>query len=76
MAVPTILEMDNALKYYQVRLNKSIKNLVNEKYIALRNIRNSYILKNPLSLYEIKDQKLDQLIDKVNVLYKNIPLLT
>ncbi|MBQ4583817.1 MAG: exodeoxyribonuclease VII large subunit [Bacilli bacterium] len=72
MAVPTILEMDNALKYYQVRLNKSIKNLVNEKYIALRNIRNSYILKNPLSLYEIKDQKLDQLIDKVNVLYKNI----
>lgn len=72
MAVPTILEMDNALKYYKVRLNKAIKNLVNEKYIALRNIRNSYILKNPLSLYEIKEQKLDQLIDKVNVLYKNI----
>ena len=72
MAVPTILEMDNSLKYYQVRLNKAIKNLVNEKFIALRNIRNSYILKNPLSLYEIKEQKLDQLIDKINVLYKNI----
>ncbi|MBQ9834560.1 MAG: exodeoxyribonuclease VII large subunit [Bacilli bacterium] len=72
MAVPTILEMDNTLKHYQVRLNKAIKNLVNEKFIALRNIRNSYILKNPLSLYEIKEQKLDQLIDKVNVLYKNI----
>lgn len=72
MAVPTIMEMDNSLKYYQVRLNKAIKNLVNEKFIALRNVRNSYILKNPLSLYEIKEQKLDQLFDKLNVLYKNI----
>ena len=72
MAVPTILEMQTALHNYQIRLNKSIKNLVNQKFILLRNIKNSYILKNPLSLYEIKEQKLDSLIDKLNITYKNI----
>ena len=72
MAVPTILEMDTILKNYQVRLNKAIKNLVNQKYILLRNIKNSYVLKNPLSLYEIKEQKLDTLIDRLNIGFKNI----
>ena len=72
MAVPTILEMDTILKNYQVRLNKAIKNLVNQKFILLRNIKNSYVLKNPLSLYEIKEQKLDSLIDRLNISFKNI----
>ena len=72
MAVPTILEMQNALNNYKIRLNKSIKNLVNQKFILLRNVKNSYVLKNPLSLYEIKEQKLDSLIDKLNITYKNI----
>ena len=72
MAVPTIIEMDNTLKNYQIRLNKAIKNLVNQKYILLRNIKNSYVLKNPLSLYEIKEQKLDSLIDRLNISFKNI----
>ena len=72
MAVPTIIEMDNALNNYKIRLNKAIKNLVNQKFILLRNIKNSYVLKNPLSLYEIKEQKLDSLIDKLNMTFNNI----
>ena len=72
MAVPTIVEMDNAIKNYQIRLNKAIKNLVNQKYILLRNVKNSYVLKNPLSLYEIKEQKLDGLIDRLNTSFKNL----
>ena len=72
MAVPTIMEMDNAIKNYQIRLNKAIKNLVNQKFILLRNLKNSYVLKNPLSLYEVKEQKLDSLIDRLNNSYKNL----
>ncbi len=72
MAVPTIMEMDNAIKNYEIRLNKAIKNLVNQKFILLRNLKNSYVLKNPLSLYEIKEQKLDSLIDRLNTSYKNM----
>ena len=72
MAVPTVMEMDNAIKNYQIRLNKAIKNLVNQKFILLRNVKNSYVLKNPLSLYEIKEQKLDSLIDRLNTSYNNL----
>ena len=63
MAVPTILDINNLINQYKLRLNKNIKNLVNTKFISLYNLKNSFILKNPMSLYEIKEQKLDKLLD-------------
>lgn len=69
MAVPTVIDTQNMLKQYELRLNKNIKNYVNTKYIILRNIKNNYVLKNPLSLYEIKMQKLDGYLNDLN---KNI----
>ncbi len=63
MAVPTVLDINNLINQYKLRLNKNIKNLVNTKFIALYNLKNSFILKNPMSLYEIKEQKLDKLFD-------------
>ncbi len=66
MAVPTILDINNMLNQYKIRLNKCIKNLVNTKFIALYNLKNAYILKNPMSLYELKMQKLDKLTDDLN----------
>ena len=69
MAVPTINDINNLIAQYKLRLNKNIKTLVNTKFIELYNLKNSFVLKNPMSLYEIKEQKLDKLIDNVN---KNI----
>lgn len=69
MAVPTILDIQTILNQYKLRLNKNIKSLVNTKFIELYSLKNSFILKNPMSLYEIKEQKLDKLIDNLN---KNI----
>jgi len=66
MAVPTISDINNLLNQYKIRLNKNIKNLVNTKFIQLYSLKNSFILKNPMSLYEIKEQKLDKLIDNLN----------
>ena len=66
MAVPTIYDTNNLLNQYKIRLNKSIKNLINTKFIALRSLRNAFVLKNPISLYEIKEQKLDKLIEDLN----------
>ena len=31
-------------------------------------LKNSYVLKNPLALYEVKEQKLDNFIDRVNLI--------
>lgn len=72
MAVPTILEIKNIINQYTIRLNKSIKNNVNNNFIRLRNLKNSFVLKNPLSLYEIKEQRLDNAIEKLNIYFNNI----
>jgi len=66
MAVPTVSDINNLLNQYKLRLNKNIKTLVNTKFIELYNLKNSFVLKNPMSLYEIKEQKLDKLIDNLN----------
>jgi len=71
MAVPTIMEINNMLNQYCIRLNKNIKNTVNNNFIRLRNLKNNYVLKNPLALYETKEQKLDNYIDILNNIMEN-----
>ena len=66
MAVPTIMEINNTLNQFYIRLSKNIKNSVNNNFIRLRNLKNAYVLKNPLALYETKEQKLDNYIDTLN----------
>ncbi len=53
MAVPTVMDTLNIINQYKIRLNKNIKNMVNNKYIELRNLKQSYILKNPMAMYEV-----------------------
>lgn len=72
MAVPTVLDTKNLIENYVIRLNKNIKNMVNQKFIMLERFKRSYILKNPFSMYEIKEQKLDTLIDNLNKQIGNI----
>lgn len=72
MAVPTVLDLNNMLDNYKIRLNKYIKNMVNTKFINLRNLKNSYVLKSPMSMYEIKEQKLDTLMENLNNNIKNV----
>jgi len=71
MAVPNKYDLINMLDQYKHRLTKGINNIVENYSIRLDNVRNKPILKNPLSIYEIKEQKLDYLIDKVNIYIKN-----
>lgn len=66
MAVPTVVDLNNLLNNYKIRLNKNIKNTINTKFIKWRSLKNSFVLKNPMALYEIKEQKLDNLIDNLN----------
>ena len=78
MAVPTVIDINTLLNNYKIRLNKNIKNMINTKFIKWRSLKNSFVLKNPMSMYEIKEQKLDALLDKLNkdikVIYKIMKL--
>lgn len=69
MAVPTIMDTLNIIDNYKIRINKNIKNMVNKKFIELRAIKQSFILKNPMAMYEVKMQKLDTLME---ICQKNI----
>ena len=66
MAVPTIKDTNELISQLKLRLDKNIKNMINSKFIELKGLKNSFILKNPMSLYELKEQKLDKLIDNLN----------
>lgn len=72
MAVPTVIDVNTIINNYKIRLNKFIKNLVNTKFIKLHSLKQSFILKNPMTIYEVKEQKLDTLIDKLNSSVNNI----
>ena len=72
MAVPTVLDINTLLDNYKIRLNRNIKNMVNTKFIKLRSLKQSFILKNPMSMYEVKEQKLDALIENINKDIKSI----
>ncbi len=66
MAVPMVIDINNLLDNYKIRLNKFIKNMINTKFINLRSLKNSFVLKSPMSMYQVKEQKLDNLIDSLN----------
>lgn len=72
MAVPTISDVKFMINQLTLRSNKCMNNIIEIKKNKLNAIKDSFILKNPLSIYEIKEQKLDMLIDNLNKYIKNI----
>jgi len=71
MAVPNTSDLINFINQYKIRANEGINNIIHKKELKLKSLKESYILKNPLSLYEIKEQKLDSIIDTLNNYIKN-----
>ena len=66
LAVPDINTIITYLDNATVRCYNSLKNIINDKTKKLDNIKNTYILSKPTSIYEVKEQKLDILIDNLN----------
>lgn len=65
LAVPNTIELISNINQMKLRLGKSITNKLELNKNKLNALLNSYVLKNPKGLYEIKTQKLDNLIDKL-----------
>ena len=72
MAVPNIIDVKNFINQLNIRLNKDIKNILNSNETILNNLKSSYVLSNPLAPFEIKEQKLDSLLDRINSRIKYI----
>lgn len=72
MAVPNINDVLNFLKQLEIRILNSMQVILNVKKEELKKLENSYVLKNPMAIYEIKEQKFDNVFEKLLNLYKEI----
>ncbi len=68
MAVPNLVDLKTLIEQYKIRLNENIKGIINYNTKRLDSLRGAYVLKNPLALYEVKEQKLDSYIDRLNII--------
>lgn len=65
MAVPTLDELKNILKTKQVSISSMFYRLLDTATHNLKKLKESYVLKNPIMLYESKILKLDGLTDNL-----------
>ena len=71
LAVPSKEDLIKLIKQYEIRLNKNINNLLINNRKILDKIKDSYILKNPMAIYQVKEEKLSNSIEKINTIIFN-----
>lgn len=72
LAVVDVNTVIDYLEKAKTRSYQSIRKLIENKTLVLNNLKESYILKKPTNIYEVKEQLLDILIDRTNISMKNI----
>ena len=72
MAVPDRGEILRYLDTCRGRLKKALLNKIDNYSEILEKYKSNYLLNNPKRMYEVKEQKLDTLYDKLNIDITNI----
>lgn len=65
MAVPNMVDLINYIHQMEIRLNKNITNKIDFLSDKLKRIKTSYVLSNPLASFEIREQKIDTLLNRL-----------
>lgn len=65
MAVPNRMDVYNYCEQLKIRANKIMEKQLDINKQKLEQILNRYVLKNPISIYQIKEQDFDRLLDKL-----------
>lgn len=71
MAVPNMSDVFNLIENYKIRLGENIRNKLSIYEKKLESLKSSYVLKNPMAIYEVKEQKLTSMMDKLSDIIKN-----
>ena len=66
MAVPNMPDLVNYMHNLRVRLNEAINTKVNYQKLYLESVKNSFVIKNPMIMFEARKQNLDILLEKLN----------
>lgn len=65
LAVPNELDVLKYIDQLKIRSEKVTKNRIDFLRQKLSEVTNKYILKNPISIYEVKEQQFDTLLEKL-----------
>ena len=68
MAVPNINDVLLQINNYNIRINKALNKKIEILRVSLENIKNNYILKNPVVMYENKKQDIDNMLEKIKTI--------
>jgi len=68
LAVPNLIEIQNYLNQLNIRLKENINQKINYQKLYLESIKGSFVIKNPLMMFENRKQNLDLKITKLNEL--------
>ena len=71
MAVPNLVDVKSYLNQINIRLTKAINNKIDMSYEILNRYKNSYVLTNPMSLYNRLEQNFDNLYERLIIAIKN-----
>jgi len=70
LAVPNIQEVCKTIDSFKIRMQNCIIKKLDFDKKRLDSLANSYALKNPMAIYEVKEQKLSSLVDKLETIIK------
>lgn len=71
LAVPNLSDLNKYLGQLNIRINESILKKVNYQKLLLDSLKNSYVIKTPMIMYDNKKQKLDIISEKINSIINN-----
>lgn len=71
IAVPNKDDLNKIINQLTIRMNKNMLDKINYNKSYLNKVLDSYILKSPMSIYEIKEEKLSNNIEKLNTIILN-----
>ena len=72
LAVPDKNDLKRLINQIEIRISKNIINKINYNKSYLNKVMDSYILKSPMSIYEIKEEKLSNYIEKAKTIILNM----
>ena len=73
LAVPNMIDLKKHIDDLKIRLDESINKKVNYSKLYLDSIKNSFVIKNPMIMFDSKRQSLDLIYDKLNnLILKNV----
>ncbi len=67
MAVPNLTDLSKYINQLSIRSKEAMIKQVNYQKLRLDSIKSSYILKSPMIMFDNRKQKLDILVDKLNI---------